>query len=99
MDGGIVPLRSVEHGGPIKRLVLKTRCDMDGGIVPLRSVEHGGPIKQLVLKTRCDMDGAFVPCVQLNHARAYYVPIKTSMVSFLLPFFSLDLLQRVLAAM
>ncbi|GJU02904.1 RRP6-like protein 3 isoform X1 [Tanacetum coccineum] len=56
-----------EHGGPIKQLVLKTRCDMDGGIVPLRSVEHGGPIKQLVLKTRCDMDGGIVPLRSVEH--------------------------------
>ncbi|GKB63660.1 hypothetical protein Tco_0919846, partial [Tanacetum coccineum] len=56
-----------EHGGPIKQLVLKTRCDMDGGIVPLRSVEHGGPIKRLVLKTRCDMDGGIVPLRSVEH--------------------------------
>ncbi|GKB45356.1 RRP6-like protein 3 isoform X1 [Tanacetum coccineum] len=56
-----------EHGGPIKQLVIKTRCDMDGGIVPLRSVEHGGPIKRLVLKTRCDMDGGIVPLRSVEH--------------------------------
>ncbi|GKC49707.1 zinc finger, CCHC-type containing protein [Tanacetum coccineum] len=67
MEAANVPLRSVEHGGPIKQLVLKTRCDMDGGIVPLRSVEHGGPIKQLVLKTRCDMDGGIVPLRSVEH--------------------------------
>ncbi|GJR51046.1 ubiquitin carboxyl-terminal hydrolase MINDY-1 isoform X2 [Tanacetum coccineum] len=57
----------VEHGGPIKQMVLKTRCDMDDGIVPLRSVEHRGPIKQMVLKTRCDMDGGIVPLHSVEH--------------------------------
>ncbi|GJX49047.1 hypothetical protein Tco_0275892, partial [Tanacetum coccineum] len=69
----------VEHGGPIKQMVLKTRCDMDADIVPLHSVEHRGPVNQMVLKTRCDMDGGIVPLRSVEHGGLVAVGFKNSL--------------------